>query len=70
MTLRCCNCDYKMRTNQEIQSAIVKAGFDLKDFIALLGLLGVAGVYAVHLNTGPNAIKCPKCGEIGRFEDV
>ena len=67
MAIRCCNCDYLMRTNQEIQSAVVKAGFDLKDW---LFWIGTSYLMAGHLNTGGNAVKCPKCGEIGRFEDI
>ena len=67
MAIRCCNCDYTMRTNQEIQSALVKANFDLKEwFISICTMNFVAG----HLNTGSYAVKCPKCGETGRFEDI
>ena len=67
MAVRCCNCGYTMRTNQEIQSAIVKAFYDLKTWI--FAIFGPVGITSGHLNTGPYAIKCPKCGEKGRFED-
>jgi len=30
MAILCCNCDYTMQANQEMQSARVKANFDLK----------------------------------------
>lgn len=53
MAIRCCNCDYLMRTNQEIQSAVVKAGFDLKDW---LFWIGTSYLMAGHLNTGGNAV--------------
>ncbi len=67
MAVKCCSCNYVMSTKQEIQSAIIKAGFDIRD-IFFGGL--VQNALAGHLNSGRNAIKCPRCGEKGRFEDV
>lgn len=89
MAIVCLNCGYRMKSNQEIQSAIIKSGYDLVEWmktlkvtvvtIAVKVLLWILGglqsqlsqnIFAGHLNSGPNKVKCPNCGVEGRWSDV
>ena len=85
MAIRCVNCGYKMKTSQELQSAIVKSGYDISDWVkSLKGVLitvaakvigiflnqSIQNLFAGHLNTGPNKVRCPYCGGVGRWEDI
>lgn len=78
MAARCLNCGYTMRTNQEIQSAILATFHTLVDAAKELGadivrslLLAVGGgLVAAPLNVSSRPVLCPKCGAKGRWEDV
>ncbi len=79
MAARCLNCGYTMRTNQEIQSAILATFHTLVDAAkelgaeivrSLLGAVGGVGAVAAPLNVSSRPVPCPKCGAKGRWEDV
>lgn len=75
-----------MESNQEIQSAIIKSGYDLTEWLKafkasmmsaaikflvwILGELANQNIFAGHLNTGPNKVKCPSCGAEGSWKDT
>src|SRR5581483_2386054 len=76
----CLNCSYTMRTNQEVQSAILAIFHTLVDAAkelgaeivkALLSAMGAGGVGAVAgpLNESSRPVPCPKCGAERRWED-
>jgi hypothetical protein len=80
MAMKCLACGYVMKTNQEIQSAVHKAGWDMADWLkeisgTILGgivrvLFQPQGAFAGHANSGQRAIPCPQCGQKGRWEDA
>jgi predicted nucleic-acid-binding Zn-ribbon protein len=61
MAVKCLKCGYEMSTWQEAMSALSKRTIDKRP--------PVEKVFAGHLNTGSNAVPCPKCGAKGHFED-
>jgi len=60
-----------MKTNQEIQSAIIKLGYDITNWLsAITPFAGSVSLFAGHLNTGREAVPCPKCDAKHSWEDI
>lgn len=72
MAVKCVNCGYVMKTNQEIQSTAMKFMKDLVGILVkVIGGSVTAKVTAGMLNSDNygNGVPCPKCKATQQFED-
>ena len=85
MSIKCCNCGYVHKTSDEAISAIGKIINDTVSLLRTIGkffpeipeipdipgTMSAVGPFrtASYLNIGDNALKCPKCGQTGRWVD-
>ena len=75
MAMKCSNCDFEMDTLQSIirtlGGVLIKLLELLKTIAEIAGHLGKSATESI---TPPTAnafgVKCPNCGEIGRWVDV
>ncbi|NFE74690.1 hypothetical protein FC758_12375 [Clostridium botulinum] len=65
MAVKCLNCGYEMSTYQEVTSTLshITSGIFGKSRENVFG-----GVMNQEIGTS-RGVKCPKCGEVGRWED-
>lgn len=69
MAVKCLNCDYEMSTEEEVKSALVHVFSGIFGVLAGPTTQGILGPVMNQQIGNSKGVKCPNCGEIGRWED-